>query len=263
MIIFFSDLDKTLIYSYKHDIGNKKVLVELYEGREISYVTEKSANMMKKLFGTKKIAKENDILFVPTTTRTVQQYNRIKLPIEQQSYALTCNGGVLLVDGKEDKKWYKESLDMIQYASDEMKKGIEYLEKDTNRTLEVRNIKDLFVFTKSSKPDTTIKELKKILDNEKVDVFSNGVKVYIVPSKLTKGNAVKRFTEKIKKQVTSVTIFSAGDSKFDIPMLEEADVAVAPKELEKELCEKNIGIKPDKYKVFSEYVLDVLNELTK
>ena len=39
MDIFASDLDNTLIYSYKHDIGADKVLAERYEGRDVSYMT--------------------------------------------------------------------------------------------------------------------------------------------------------------------------------------------------------------------------------
>ena len=39
MAIFFTDLDNTLIYSYRRDIGRDKVCVELYQGREISFVT--------------------------------------------------------------------------------------------------------------------------------------------------------------------------------------------------------------------------------
>ena len=42
MIAFHTDLDNTLIYSYKHDIGPQKRNVELYQGREISYITEET-----------------------------------------------------------------------------------------------------------------------------------------------------------------------------------------------------------------------------
>ena len=39
MRIFFTDLDNTLIYSYKRDIGDAKRCVEVYQGREISFMT--------------------------------------------------------------------------------------------------------------------------------------------------------------------------------------------------------------------------------
>ncbi len=35
MIVFYSDLDNTLIYSYRREIGGKKRCVEVYQGRDI------------------------------------------------------------------------------------------------------------------------------------------------------------------------------------------------------------------------------------
>lgn len=42
MQIVHTDLDNTLIYSYKHEIGGPKTCVEIYQGREISFMTETS-----------------------------------------------------------------------------------------------------------------------------------------------------------------------------------------------------------------------------
>ena len=70
-MIFFTDLDNTIIYSYKHDIGRDKINVEIYQGREISFITQSTHEYLKNL-------KEN-ILVVPTSTRTVEQYERIDL----------------------------------------------------------------------------------------------------------------------------------------------------------------------------------------
>lgn len=39
---FISDLDNTLIYSYKKNIGGDTINVEVYEGREISFMTRGS-----------------------------------------------------------------------------------------------------------------------------------------------------------------------------------------------------------------------------
>ena len=51
---------------------------------------------------------------IPTSTRTEEQYKRIDLDIGIVPYALVCNGGVLLVNGKRDREWYLESLQMIR-----------------------------------------------------------------------------------------------------------------------------------------------------
>ena len=87
----------------------------------------------------------NNVLFVPTTTRTIQQYNRITLPIEKQKFALVCNGGILLEEGNINQVWYKKSLEIIKDSNAEIKKAISILEKDESVNFEIRYIEDLFV----------------------------------------------------------------------------------------------------------------------
>lgn len=272
MLIFFSDLDKTLIYSYKHDIGKEKELVEMYQGREVSYISKKTSDLLKKMMGTRKIAENNNVLFVPTTTRTIQQYNRITLPIEKQKFALVCNGGILLEEGNINQVWYKKSLEIIKDSNAEIKKAISILEKDESVNFEIRYIEDLFVFTKSEDPQKTLNNLKESIDQDKVDVFLNGVKVYAVPKKLTKGNAVKRFIDFYKNNIKQddiktddikaedIKTVAAGDSLFDISMLESVDQAFAPFELLAEYPHlKNIKTNSDN-QLFSEKILESLLE---
>ena len=94
MIRFHTDLDNTILYSYKHDIGSYKSCVEIYQGRQVSYITDKTSTLLQQL--------KEKISIVPTTTRTIEQYNRIDLSVFSPHYALVCNGGVLLTDGRED-----------------------------------------------------------------------------------------------------------------------------------------------------------------
>ena len=46
MYIFNSDLDNTLVYSYKHNIGSDKINVEIYNDREISYITKRTSMLL-------------------------------------------------------------------------------------------------------------------------------------------------------------------------------------------------------------------------
>lgn len=223
MIIFFTDLDNTMIYSYKHDIGPDKKMVELYQGREISFVTEKTWELCHEV--------NKLCLLVPTTTRTIEQYNRIDLGIGIPKYALVCNGGILLENGEENDAWYQESLDRIAPAKKQLEKSMEYLEKDSRRTFELRFIRDLFVFTKCDSPKDVVDELVDKLDTNLVDVFHNGVKVYVVPKTLSKGVALRRLKEKLSADIT----IAAGDSEFDVVMLNEADFGIAPQSL----CDAN------------------------
>lgn len=219
MIIFNTDLDNTMIFSYKHNIGDIKRNVEIYENREISFITQKTYELLQKVI--------KETVFVPTTTRTIEQYKRIDLGIGVPKYALVCNGGVLLIDGEVDKKWYNNSLQLVKNAVGEMEKAMDVLNVDERRIMEVRYIEKLFVFTKCNDPEKVVSELRFILDESIVDVFNNGLKIYIVPKKLSKGHAVVRFREYLNGRF----IIAAGDSEFDISMFKEANVAIAPKSL--------------------------------
>lgn len=245
MTIFASDLDNTLIYSYKHDIGDKKRNVELYQSREISYITARTYTLLSE--ASKKA------LFVPVTTRSVEQYKRIDFGIGNIPYALTCNGGVLLVNGEKDLPWYDESLKLVKPCGDELRKGMSILEEDPDRSFEIRLIEDLFVFTKSRMPDKTLDILRNRLDLRLTDVFSNGEKIYILPKSLDKGSAIRRF----RKLMGADLLISAGDSEFDISLLENADIGMIPADFSRELDSRNTRIlRNNPATLFSEFVLE-------
>jgi len=249
MIVFHTDLDNTLIYSYRHDIGEQKRCVEIYQGREISFVTQETYRLLQRLSKQK-----SEVLIVPTTTRTIEQYQRIDLGIGMVSYALVCNGGVLLVDGKEDTNWYRDSLERIKDSKSELDKALELLQTDTRRNFELRFIKELFVFTKCEEPEAVVGELRKMLNVDVVDVFNNGVKVYVVPKALDKGKAVERF----RIYIGAEYVIAAGDSEFDIPMLEAADRGIAAPELAQNYPFSDKIQCPSMEKLFAEAVLETV-----
>lgn len=210
------DLDNTLIYSYKHNIGNRKINVELYQGREISYMTERTHKLLRQV--------KSQCLVVPTTTRTKEQYERIDLKAGDFQYALVCNGGILLRNGAKDSAWYEESRRLISGCADELERGAELLRCEPLRKFEVRFIEELFVFTKCSEPETVAASLRMSLDSRKVDVLCNGEKLYIVPGKLDKGTAAERF----RRYIGADEIIAAGDSEFDVRLVEQADIGIVP-----------------------------------
>ena len=243
MKILCTDLDNTIIYSYKHDIGNEKMNVELYKEREISFITKQTFELLKKV--------KEEFLVIPTSTRTIEQYERINLKIGTFKYALVCNGSVLLVDGKKDKDWYEESLRLAKPSNLEVKKALEYLENDKRRTFELRYIEDLFVFTKCDKSETVVNELREYLDKNLVNVFNNKEKVYVLPTSLSKGKAIERLRKYLKVEF----IIAAGDSEFDISMVEAADVGLVPYGFKSEFNIKSDIYEMGKEGLFSEQLL--------
>lgn len=243
MKILCTDLDNTIIYSYKHDIGNEKMNVELYKEREISFITKQTFELLKKV--------KEEFLVIPTSTRTIEQYERIDLKIGTFKYALVCNGSVLLVDGKKDKDWYEESLRLAKPSNLEVKKALEYLENDKRRIFELRHIEDLFVFTKCDEAETVVNELRKYLDKSLVNVFNNKEKVYVLPTSLSKGKAIER----LRKYLKAEFIIAAGDSEFDISMVEAADVGLVPYGFKSEFNIKSDIYEMGKEELFSEQLL--------
>ena len=214
-----SDLDNTLIYSYKQDIGRDKVLVETMGDKELSFMTRKSWELLRDL--------REEILFVPVSTRSADQYRRIRFfPDWTPDFALVSNGGTLLTGGKEDPEWSAETKERIRDAADELLDARRRMEEDPDRSFEVRLVDDLFLFTKSSHPEQSLSRLKEE-KYSRLNVYRNGSKIYALPRSLEKGEAVRR----LRERTGCPEVWSAGDSEFDLPLLEAADLAFFPQAL--------------------------------
>ena len=87
-----------------------------------------------------------------------------------------------------------------------------------------------------------------------VEVFQNGVKVYVVPKALSKGSAVQRFREYSGAAYT----IAAGDSEFDCSMLEEADLGIAAPSLARTQLFSGNVICASEERLFAETVLDTV-----
>ncbi len=244
MIVFCTDLDNTIIYSYKHDIGECKRNVELYQEREISFITERTFDLLAEV--------KKEMMIIPTSTRTKEQYDRIDLGIGGFEYALVCNGGVLIHNGKIDEKWYEESLKLAGESLNEIEQSLQFLEKDERRKFELRFIEKLFVFTKCNSPESVVDELRQKLDCTKVNVFHNGEKVYVIPVHLSKGMALKR----LRKLLNIECIIAAGDSEFDISMVDEADYGIVPGNFKNDFDVDTKAEEMSGKKIFSEELLE-------
>ena len=217
MIIFASDLDNTLIYSYRR--MEDGVCVELYEGRPCSYMTGEAHRLLQEA--------ASQVMFVPVTTRSLLQYRRISFPqAAVPPYALAGNGGILLRNGEEDPDWAGETKRLIHPAGPVLERALSLLADDPHVFLGPRLVDGIFVFAKTADMESTVAALNASLDAEHVYVDFVGEKVYVFPLVLDKGLALRR----LRQLLGPVFIISAGDSSFDIPMLLEADAALVPGE---------------------------------
>ncbi len=207
--LFFSDLDGTLIFSAKHR-KDGDIVVEKKDGESITCISPKQSELFPLLSEA----------VVPLTTRSIEQYKRIVIEGFSPKYALCSNGGILLVDGIPDEEWRRQSEKLYEQAADEIAHFRTLLENDKHRSFEIRLVDGLFLFTKSENPQLTLDYLG---EGELCDCFSTGQKVYVVPKSLGKGEAVKRFTERL---AFDGEIICAGDSLMDVSMLNMADTAI-------------------------------------
>ena len=102
-MIYASDLDQTLVYSRRSmGVGEDApglVPAEWIRGELSAFMSAETLNQLMTL--------PKDILFIPVTTRTVAQYQRIQI-FQQEvipSYAITSNGGNILINGTVDPSW--------------------------------------------------------------------------------------------------------------------------------------------------------------
>lgn len=222
MIIFHSDLDSTLIYSDKNDIGSEKILLEEYESGA-TYITKKTFDGLVNI--------SEKILTVPTTTRSEKLYNRINWQGCTFKYALVANGATLLENGKASEVWRKETQELLEPAKDELARAARILDADKRRTRDIDIVDEAFLFTKVSQIDEVVSEIEGKLDLSKVTIRRYKNKLYVLPKSLEKGVALQRFkryvAEKEKIGEDDILVIAAGDGEFDVSMIEEADIGIA------------------------------------
>ncbi|MFD0050449.1 HAD family hydrolase [Actinomycetes bacterium NPDC127524] len=228
-MIFASDLDQTLIYSKRSArVGLDEkwpdtILAETLEEREISYMTNEAAALLKKVNGM--------MTFLPVTTRTIEQYKRIFFISEviQPKAAVTSNGGNILIDGKADEEWKRRIAGRLIGESspkEDIQKEFSRI-SHSNWIIEERTADDLFhyyLIQQDLAPRDEIEQFKKAAAAMGWNLSLQGRKLYFVPQCINKWEAVAYLKDLFREDV----IAASGDSMLDLCMLEAADYAIAP-----------------------------------
>lgn len=189
-----SDLDRTLIYSaaalqltMPDDRAPRLLCVEVYDRAPLCYMTETAAALLGELART--------TVFVPTTTRTREQYGRIHLPGPAPRYAICANGGHILVDGVSDPDWQQHVTGRISGECASLAEVRAHLQaaSDPSWLLKERVAEDLFAYLvvdRAALPEGWVKELTAWADPKGWSVSLQGRKIYVVPKPLTKSAAM-------------------------------------------------------------------------
>ena len=225
MIIYASDLDRTLIYSKTfidmHPVDDELVLVD--ESKVNSYMAKSVAN------GLADIVHNNVAQFIPVTTRSIEEYKRIHFPdaVGQTEYAIVASGGVILKNG-EILKEFEEYLKSIKEVNDEeFTQIIEEFKAFESINYNSKVVDNSFVFSKSSNIHATEDEIKSNQLRYKHPHFRfllDKHKVYAIPNHIKKSIAI----DWLKQYLNGDVVVASGDSAFDIPLLDSGDVKIVP-----------------------------------
>jgi hypothetical protein len=223
-----SDLDRTLIYSAAAlqlpmpDVDAPRLLcVEVYGSKPLSYLTETAAGLLVRLAA--------EAVFVPTTTRTREQYHRIHLPGPAPEFAICANGGHILVDGVSDPAWQRQVAARLAdecATLDEVRAHL-LAAADPAWLRKERIAEDLFAYLvveRTLLPEGWVKELAEWAQGRGWAVSLQGRKIYAVPQPLTKSAAVRE----VARRTGTQHILAAGDSLLDADLLLAADRAWRP-----------------------------------
>jgi len=226
-MIFASDLDRTLIYSKKamgEAFGSTEVIpVELYQGEHISFMSPETARLLIELSKT--------ALFVPVTTRTIEQYERIFYIREtfKPKYAVTSNGGNVLIDGVPDPHWQRHVAEALT-RSENAEKVIEAFDRISSPdwVKSYRHSDNLFysiILERENMPLDVVEDFRKELADMRWNLSVQGRKMYLVPDGVSKGDGLLH----VKALAGASRIAASGDSLLDESLLKAADYAIVPR----------------------------------
>lgn len=215
-IILACDLDNTLIYSYKHRTPGD-FCVEQLEGREQSFITHETLARLRQL--------PENVRLVPVTTRSHEQYLRIVWPQGSPRLAITTNGGLLLRDGAPEVEWRNHSLELAA--------GFHNILHQLDCELGMREsfakrriVDEMYLYVVCQDRAEAKQCLADYAGYGDLQVCRGGRKVYFLPPQINKGAAVQR----LRVMRPNAFLLAAGDSELDLPMLEQADIALLPNE---------------------------------
>lgn len=222
------DLDRTLIYSAAAlalsgpdaDVP-RLVVTEVYLGAPLTFCTRAAETLFEVL---RQVAH-----LVPVTTRTTAQFARVRMTESTLPYAITSNGGRILVAGRPDEDWSRAVTVRLADGCAPLNEVHAHLAHLAGpRWLgHLRNADDLFCYAKvdrSTIPGSLVAELAHWSASRGWRVSLQGSKFYCVPVPLTKSSAVAEIWQRLH----AGPVLAAGDSLLDLDLLANADAAIRP-----------------------------------
>ncbi|WP_445492982.1 hypothetical protein [Niallia sp. 03133] len=224
-MMFASDLDRTLIYSKRAlesmqtPLNNTMIAVEKRNGETVSFMTECSFQRLKEL--------ADNLLFVPVTTRTFEQYKRVFI-LEKElrvTYSVSSNGANIYYKGKRMEDWNKhvaKRLDMECLKKEELLQKVEMF--SFKGTLKIADNLFFYYILETEISSETKEMVASLAASFGWKVSLQGRKLYFMPLPICKGEAISF----IQKREGIKNVAGAGDSLLDFPFLEVCTTSFIP-----------------------------------
>lgn len=223
-----SDLDRTLIYSMAAiesttpaEVVPPLLCVEMYDGKPLSYMTREAARLLELI--------RSKAVLVPTTTRTLAQFGRVQLPGGPTPYAITSNGGHIVVEGVADPGWQRiveqriagDGADLTEIVAglDRLAVGDWVLNRKAADGLFCYLVADL-----AEIPGDFVDQWTSWCAARGWVVSVQGRKIYALPRRLTKQAALAE----VIQRTGAARLLAAGDGALDAGFLTMADAAIRP-----------------------------------
>ncbi|MFB9377802.1 HAD family hydrolase [Kineococcus gynurae] len=233
MLLAASDLDQTLIFSSRSARAETRSLVpvERYRDADISWVTPTAWHSLAALVRTGR--------FVPVTTRTPEQYLRVRWPGRPPEHAVTANGGIILRHGVPDPDWTAAVTARVGAGApvEEVAGRLRDLTADLQAAVPgsadptVRVVPGLFAYAVLREGQRPVLEGARLgeLTAELLDLgyacSLQGRKLYAVPVGVTKSAAVGELVDRCG----AAGFVAAGDSLLDVDLLRAARASRRPR----------------------------------
>lgn len=238
-VLIATDLDRTMIYS-RNAMGDDQfgstspVCVEIYDGAPLSYMTGRATADLAELAAR--------AVVVPTTTRTPAQFNRIALPGGPFRFAVTNNGGTILVDGLRDEQWdnmiarrNEAGGAPLAAVASALGERVPAASPTDGWVRKIRIADDLFcylVVEPSRQPADFLPEFQEFCAANGWSASQQGRKIYAMPLAVTKSAAVAEVRRRLVEDGSlsaSNILLAAGDGWLDHDLLLSADEAMRPR----------------------------------
>jgi hydroxymethylpyrimidine pyrophosphatase-like HAD family hydrolase len=254
-VIFASDLDNTLLYSFrKYGEYTPGKVYEQKDGKSLSFMPMEAHSIFTEL--------QKKCTFIPVTTRNIEQYNRVSL---HAKYAIVNNGGTILIDGNIDQEWEQQTrrdMAALGASSDSVRSYINLHANNLFRA-PLRKSDEFVEYGVLKNPKLSPNDLDQLYGMDRVLVtvgwklHVQGRKVYAVPSCITKQRALEYLSNKIELPILAC----AGDSNMDKKFVHMGSFSFVP--AHGEIADSDVQVTPSSGPDACTEILNFVNTLIK